>query len=89
MLKNFLIFFLTLSVKTSLAWDGYDIKSQTTIDIGSGNLVRTNKIIQYFDFHANQFHDARVVDIISDLKETKLIVFDITLQQERTFIMED
>jgi len=70
-------------------WEGYDLNNQTTIDIGTGNLVRDDKLIQFFDHNTNNFHDARVIDISYDLQETRLTIFDITLQQERQFIMED
>ena len=73
----------------SLAWTGYEDNSTNMIDIGKGNLVREGMIIEFFDFNENKIHEAEVI-----LREyygnvVELTLFDMELQKERIFLMEN
>ena len=88
--KNFVIlFFLALlQAFPALAWNGYDYDNKIHIEIGEGNLVRENNVIQFYDAKEDNYHTAKVLYINEANGGTQIQVEDLDWKKERTFIME-
>lgn len=86
-----IVFFLLIILsKNALAWSGFDYENNTTIEIGSGNLVRENLIITIFDWSTNQYHDVEVLEMDDSFGDgLRLIVMDLETNKRRIFEMEN
>ena len=86
LISSFLLLISTAS--TSLAWDGVDMKRNSTIEIQSGNLVREGSFIDFFDSSDGNYHAAKVLTTNSVSNGTEIVIEDMTENhKERTFIM--
>jgi hypothetical protein len=73
----------------SFAWVGHEKDSTNMIDIGVNNLTRVGLIIEIFDLNDSQSHEAEVISMEGDGNSLELVLFDIDLQKERVFLMEN
>jgi hypothetical protein len=80
--------FFCFFTKNAICWNGIDLKNNTEIEIGSGNLVRENLIITIFDWKSNKYHDVEILEMESSFNSTTLKVFDLEINQKRIFEME-
>jgi hypothetical protein len=88
--KKALFFTLTLFIATnSLAWDGYDYANSSSVEIGSGNLVREGNIIQIYDGKTGQYHDVEVKLVQYNFNSTRLEVFDLYTKKPRILEMNN
>jgi hypothetical protein len=71
------------------AWDGYDIDSGTDLTIESGNLVRSRRSIEVYDWGSGEYRDVDVIDLDRFGNSVEIEVFDYEGGQYRTFEMED
>tara|TARA_Y100000389_G_scaffold38141_1_gene32440 strand:- start:10083 stop:10361 length:279 start_codon:yes stop_codon:yes gene_type:complete len=76
-------------INPSFAWTGYEKDSTNIIDIGSGSLTRIGLIISFFDFVDNKSHDAEILSMENNGNFLEITLFDIDLQKERIFLMEN
>tara|TARA_B110000259_G_scaffold41282_1_gene47379 strand:+ start:16212 stop:16496 length:285 start_codon:yes stop_codon:yes gene_type:complete len=76
-------------VSSSFAWVGHEKDSTNMIDIGPNNLTRVGLVIEIFDLNNNQSHEAEVISMEDDGNSLELVLFDIDLQKERVFLMEN
>ncbi|NBV06455.1 MAG: hypothetical protein EBS06_04375 [Proteobacteria bacterium] len=84
-----LIIFLTFS-KSLFAWDGIDIKKNSTITIETGNLVREGSIIDFYDSADGNYHTGKVITMNSVSRGSEILIEDFTNNhQERNFLMEE
>lgn len=81
--------FYFLLTKFSLAWSGYDFENKIDIDIGQGNLVREGLIIEFYDAKSDSYHQGKILLLESDPGGTMLLIKDLDLNLERTFIMQN
>lgn len=67
-----------------LAWEGYDYKKGSYIEIERGNLVREGETIEIYDYSNGTYKDVDVESVDSDEVE----VYDSEKGEYRTFEME-
>lgn len=68
---------------------GYERDSTNIIDIGPDNLTRVGLVIEIFDLNDSQSHEAEVISMEDNGNSLELVLFDIDLQKERVFLMEN
>lgn len=68
----------------AIAWDGFDHQSGNYIEIEGGNLVRTGRDIEIFDYQ-----DVEVTNIDRYGSTVEVEVFDYEKGEYRTFEMDD
>lgn len=73
----------------AFAWDGEDAGSGATIEIETGNLVRTGSDIQIYDYDSGEYHDVSVESIQRSGSTVELEVYDYDIGEYRTLEMED
>ena len=87
--KSLFLFFITsFLAQNAFCWSGYDYDKKTEIEIGEGNLVRENEIIQFYDLKDDNFHTAKVIFLEEDNSGTRIQVEDLDEKRDRIFIME-
>jgi len=79
----------TLLAVSCLAWDGYDYDSGSYIEIEKGNLVRTGRDIEIYDYGDGSYHDVAVEDINRYGSSVEVEAYDYETGEYRTFDMED
>jgi len=80
-----ILLILLLISSTVLAWSGFDQENNTTIEIGSGNLVREGLTITIFDWSTDTYHDVEILNFQDNILE----VYDTETKQKRVFEMEE
>ncbi len=89
-LKFFLtILFFCLHSTTAIAWSGVDYENQTSIDIGSGNLVREGNIIDFYQQKTNELLSGKVISINYFGNATELIIEELNTTKKRTIMMQN
>lgn len=73
----------------TLAWDGTDVDSGGTIEIGKGNLVREGLDIEVYDYESGAYRDVTVEDMSRSGSNVEIEVYDSGSGEYRTFEMED
>ena len=85
-MKTLLALATTLLVSTTTpARDGYDYNTNASIEIGSGNLVRSGNDIEIYDYGTGEYKYVEVqgFDYFGDLE-----VYDYNTGEYRTFDMD-
>jgi hypothetical protein len=54
---------VAMSAAPALAWDGYDYNKGTSVEIGKGNLVRSGREIEFFDYQSGEYRTLEVDSI--------------------------
>ncbi|MDX2082499.1 MAG: DUF5334 family protein [Rickettsiales bacterium] len=81
---------LIFSNSPCFAWDGIDVKKNSTIQIESGNLVREGSTIEFFDSADGDYHTGRVIMMNEVSHATELKIEDFSQNhQERNFLMSE
>ncbi|MCE3025760.1 DUF5334 family protein [Salinicola sp. DM10] len=73
----------------AMAWDGFDWKTASGVEIQQGHLVCGGKFIEIYDLRTGQYHDVKVERIESTIRGAEVEVYDYTTNTYRTFEMED
>ena len=84
-----LVVLLCLVSSPVLAWDGYDYDSGDYVEIDKGNLVRTGRDIEIYDYGDGEYHDVEVQDINRYGSRVEVEVYDYETGEYRTLEMED
>jgi pyruvate/2-oxoglutarate/acetoin dehydrogenase E1 component len=84
----FIISLLLSLISNALAWSGYDVDTNKTIDIGDGNLVRENLTITIFDWGTDSYHDVEIIEMESSFNGVRLEVLDLETKKKRVFEMQ-
>lgn len=71
-----------------LAWDGVDSESGADIEIGTGNLVRSGRDIEVYDYGSGGYRDVEVQSIHRYGGSVEIEVYDYDSREYRTFEME-
>ena len=72
----------------ALAWDGSD-ENSNSVEIESGNLVRTGDDIEYYNYADDAYHEATVDSIERDGSEVIIDVTDDDTGYTHELTMED
>ena len=83
-----LTFSLLLMPMFIFAWDGYDYEKGSYIEIGKGNLVRSGKDIEIYDYGTGEYKDVEVESIERSGNSVEVKVYDSSTGEYRTFEME-
>jgi len=79
---------VTLCSFSVSAWDGYDYEQGTSVEIGSGNLVRPGQDIEIYDYGHDEYHDVEVQSITGSGSGAEVEVYDYGTGEYRTLEME-
>lgn len=58
-----LVLALVLLAAPAFAWDGYDWKNGSFVDVEKGNRVRPGRDIEYFDYGAGRYRTGEVESV--------------------------
>lgn len=76
---------LSVLVATPVAaWDGVDTSTGDDVEIERGNLVRSGRDIEVYDYATGQYHDVTVEDINRFGSTVEIEVYDNTTGETRT-----
>ena len=78
-----------ICLKPCYAWDGYDYKSKSAIEIEPNNLVREGSVIQFYDLADDHYHSAKVISLEESFHGSDLVVQDLDQKKTRTFKMKE
>lgn len=85
-----LIFLVVSFLATPVfAWDGFDYKEGSDIEIEKGNLVREGEEIEFFDYSKGEYRTGDVESIDRAGSSVEVEVYDDESGEYRTFDMED
>lgn len=73
----------------AFAWDGTDVNSGSSVEIGKGNLVRTGRDIEIYDAESGEYRDVQVESMTSTGSGVEIEVYDYDSGEYRTLEMED
>lgn len=71
------------------AWDGYDYEKGNYIEIDKGNLVRSGRDIEIYDYNDGRYKDVEVQGIERYGNSVEIEVYDYSTGEYRTFEMDD
>ncbi len=71
------------------AWDGTDVDTGNDVEIERGNLVRSGRDIEVYDYETGEYHDVTVEDINRYGGTVEIEVFDNTTGETRTLEFYD
>jgi hypothetical protein len=81
--------FACLFVSACLAWDGYDWDSGSYVEIGKGNLVRSGRDIEIYDYGDGRYKDVEVQSIRKTYSgKVEVEVYDPQSHKTRTLEMD-
>jgi hypothetical protein len=83
---SFFLFFCLINYK-AIAWSGFDYENNTSIDIGSGNLVREGNIIDFYQQKTNELLSGKVLNINYFGNTTELMIEELHTSKKRVVIM--
>ena len=89
MKKVIVIFIIAISLSTAIAWDGYDYDKGSYIEIERGNLVRSGKEIELYDYGSGEYRYGDVESINRYGSTVEIEIYDHSSGEYRTFEMED
>lgn len=72
----------------SYAWDGYDYDKGSYVEIGKGNLVRSGRDIEIYDYGTGEYRDVEVQSIRGSGSGAEVEVYDYGTGEYRTLEME-
>ena len=83
------ICFACLFAAACLAWDGYDWDSGSYVEIGKGNLVRSGRDIEIYDYADGKYKDVEVQSIRKTYSgKVEVEVYDPQSRKTRTLEMD-
>jgi len=72
-----------------ISWDGIDSETGAQVDIEQGNLVRSGRDIEVFDYDTGEYHDITVDDINRRGGSVEVNGYDNTTGEYRSFEFDD
>tara|TARA_R110001599_G_scaffold159052_2_gene346193 strand:- start:7712 stop:7984 length:273 start_codon:yes stop_codon:yes gene_type:complete len=75
--------------KPAIAWDGTDSDSGVSIEIERGNLVRSGREIEFYDYDAGEYRTGQVQSIRRYGASVELEIEDEETGDTRTFEMDN
>ena len=86
-MRAFIIF--CAAAAACLAWDGYDWDSGHYVEIGKGNLVRSGRDIEIYDYADGKYKDVEVQSIRKTYSgKVEVEVYDPQSRKNRTLEMD-
>ncbi|MFD9899697.1 DUF5334 family protein [Mesorhizobium sp. NPDC059054] len=79
---------LLLFPLNAFAWDGVDTSTGNSVEIEKGNLVRTGRDIEIYDYDAGEYRDVTVEDISRHGSTVEVEVYDNESGEYRTLEMD-
>ena len=79
---------LMLAANSATAWDGFDWKAGTYIEIEKGDLVRVGKEVEYYDVSKGEYRTGEVRSIGNYGNSIEVKILDTKSGEVRTFDME-
>jgi hypothetical protein len=73
----------------AVSWDGVDAESGAYVEIERGNLVRSGRDIEVYDYETGSYHDITVEDINRSGSSVEVEGYDNTTGEFRTFELDD
>lgn len=83
-----LLIMAILFVTNLFSWNGYDYNEGSYVEIEKGNLVRSGREIEYYDYKDGEYKSAEVDSIRSYGSSVELNVIDSDTGEMRTFEMD-
>jgi hypothetical protein len=80
---------LLLSSSVSVGWDGIEVETGNSVEIESGNLVRTGKDIEVYDATAGKYRSVTVESIDRSGGTVEVEVYDHDSGEYTNFEMDD
>lgn len=88
-MKNLITAISILAAAThAFAWDGYDADNGAYVKIEKGNLVRSGRDIEIYDYSQGEYIDVTVESIRANGRYVEVEVTDHTTGESRTLEME-
>ncbi|OCR86675.1 hypothetical protein CFT13S00388_07910 [Campylobacter fetus subsp. testudinum] len=84
-MKHFLIFFIAINAS---AWSGYDYENQAEVEIEKGNLVRSGRDIEIYDYKDGEYKEVEVQSIRNKGASVELEIYDYNSREYRTLEMD-
>ena len=80
---------LIATCSAGFSWDGVDSESGAQVEIEKGNVVRSGRDIEVYDYEAGQYHDITVDDINRSGGSVEIEGYDNTTGEDRSFEFDD
>ena len=81
---------LIATCSAGFSWDdGVDSESGTQVEIEKGNVVRSGRDIEVYDYETGQYHDITVDDINRSGGSVEIEGYDNTTGEHRSFEFDD
>lgn len=77
-----------LSSSVSLAWDGTDSESGSSVEIGKGNLVRAGQEIEVYDHDSGEYKNVEVESVTGNGSGADVEIYDYDTGEYRTLEMD-
>ncbi len=77
-----------LATLPAFAWDGYDYEKGTYVEIEKGQLVRSGRKIEFFDYEKGEYRSGDVEAIRRLGSRVEVEVYDQESGEYRTFDMD-
>ncbi|MGB0218785.1 MAG: DUF5334 family protein [Sinimarinibacterium flocculans] len=85
-----ILILLLLAAPTGvLSWDGTDLESGSSVEIESGNTVRTGNDIEFYDYGAGEYREGSVESINRYGSGVEVEVYDYESGEYRVLEMDD
>lgn len=89
MFRTTLFLLFAMNCIPALAWDGVDTSTGEAVEIGKGNLVRSGRTIEIYDYGSGEYKDVEVESIQRSGGSVEVEVYDPNTGEYRTLEMDD
>jgi hypothetical protein len=86
---RFLLLAVVMLSTSVRAWDGYDWDKGTSVEIESGNLVRSGEQIEFYDWDKGEYRTGEVQSVDRYGSSVDVEIIDDDSGETRTFEMDD
>ncbi|WP_045225432.1 DUF5334 family protein [Methyloterricola oryzae] len=88
-MRTVCVFFLLMAAASAFGWDGFDYEKGAYVEIPKGNLVRSGKEIEIFDYSTGEYKEVEVQSVRGQGRGAEVEVYDHESGEYRTFDMDD
>ena len=88
MKKVFIILLLNCFMLPAFSWSGYEWETGKSIEIEKGNLVRSGKEIEVYDWDSGEYKNYEVESIRRNGSNVEVEVYDWDTNEYHTFDMD-